>query len=129
MEQDHLLIVEVGDLFDEMADAIAEGGELPAHILDNGNTDAFLMDLYQAVGYRPEGTIDLKPNVRDVLDASHYYFDVLELSPLQRQLWHTFMDRLLVRFDEFKLYDGQHMHRYDYHRLHGDVLLLKLAEV
>ena len=129
MEQDHLLIIEVGDLFDEMECQITHRNELPVFTMQNHNTDAFLMDLYQAVGFRPEGSRDIEPNVRDVLKDCGVYFDVPEFSSLQRRLWLEFMDELMARFDAFKLYDSYYIHRYDYYRLHGDVLLLKLAEV
>jgi hypothetical protein len=127
---DKLLLVEVGDIFDEMNQAIYFSGEQPvADPYKNGNnTDAFLMDIFHQVGYLPNGSRVIAPNIAEVLDSCGQYFDVYHMSVLQRQLWIQATQRLVDRFCEYRLYDKTHIHRYDYYQLRGDTLVLKLFE-
>lgn len=123
---DRLVIVDVSDILEQMHSTILAYGERPAYEnLQYGSIGAFLFDLYHEVGYLPAGHRPATGNIRDVLDAAPQYFDCTELSSLQRQCWYVVMQQLVDRFVEFKMYDANHIHHFDFHDYQNGTLYLR----
>lgn len=124
-ESETLLLMDVGDIFDEMHRVIALNGEKPIHDVDGGNTDLFFMDIYNELGYLPFGPLHVNQYADNVLAACGSYFDATGFTGLQKELWRNAAQALASRMHAYGLYDHTHTNRYDYYRLQGDTLLLK----
>jgi hypothetical protein len=124
---DHLILMDVSDILEQMHATILAYGEKPAYEnLQYGSIGAFLFDLYHEVGYLPNGNRGVTQNIRDVLDTAPQYFDCPELTPLQRQCWYVVMQQMVDRFVEFRMYDASHVHAFDFHDYRNGTLYLKL---
>lgn len=125
---DSLVLVEVGDIFEEMRCNILQHGEIPAIDTDRitYGLDAFMMDVFQQLGYLPGGFQGIAPNIDCVLDTCGQYFDVYHLSPVQYWAWRHAAQQLVHRFVALGMYDKSHVHICDYHQLRTDTLVLKL---
>ena len=127
-EEARLLLVDVGDLFDEMDDAIYAAGEVPLHNRYHENLEWFFEEIYNSICYLPRFDRAAVANIENVLSACGTYFDANHFSPLQRQLWYQMAYQLVDRFQAYRLYNNRFENIYDYHALRGDILVLKLFE-
>jgi hypothetical protein len=132
---DQFLLVEVGDIFDQLVRDIHWFGEQPIihPERDHALMDAFMMDIFHQVGYLPFDSSDIGSNVGEVLDASPQYFNAPKLSSLQRRIWVNAAQQLVNRFTEFGLYGellaGGRVNNYDYYCLQRDTLVLRVPNL
>lgn len=128
-QHDHkLMVIDVGDIFDEMEEIIRLAGEVPIHNRYHENTGWFVEEIYNSICYLPRLDRAAVANIENVLAACGTYFDHYAFTPLQRELWYQLAYQLVDRFQTFKLYNQRCENMYDYHALHGDALILKLFE-
>lgn len=124
---DHVVIVDISDILEEMHSVIVTHGETPVYEhLNHHSMSSFLFDIYNEIGYLPDGKRFVARNTSSVLDTVNMYFDCTSLSPLQRQSWLVATQKIIDRFVSFKLYNQQnHIHNYDFHLYEHGTLYLK----
>jgi hypothetical protein len=123
---DQVLIIDIDDIMQTLDRTLRLYGEQPAY--DNINQGngivAFLFDIYDQLGYLPDGNRFVTKNIREVLDAFTQYFDRTEMSSLERQCWYVAAQKLVDRFVEYKLYAQDGIHRYNFYNYHHGTLYL-----
>lgn len=125
-EHDHLLVVDVSDILGDMHRTILAYGEHPIYNdLNAPNLAPFLWDIFEEVGYLPEGYRFISKNIMGVLDAAGQYFDHGYMSDLQRQCWHNVTQKLIDRMVEYRLYDQTHVNKFDFYNYADGTLYLR----
>lgn len=126
--QDQYLLLDVGDIFDEMEQAIRMGGEIPIHNRYHENMGSFVEEIYNSLGYLPRFSPAAVRNIENILQMCGIFFDHYTFTPLQREQWYVMAQRLVQRMQDYRLYNHRYENMYDYHCLDGDTLVLKLFE-
>jgi hypothetical protein len=122
-----IVIVDIGDIIEDMHGVILSAGEQPVYGQpDSEHLSGFLFDIFNEIGYLPDGHRFIARNIADVLFTSEQYFSCAHLSPLQYQGWMVATQQIIDRFIEYRMYDSrEHVHNFDYHDYHDGTLYLK----
>jgi len=120
-----LLLVDVADILDEVDLVVRQSQEQPTydHFIAGPITD-FLYDIYNEIGFLPNGQHTVARNIGDVLDVCDRYFPRGNMSQVERQAWITATEHLIRRFVAYKLYGRDNVHRYDFYDYNNGTLYL-----